>query len=106
MHSLSEILTNTSKVPTNGTNGLKLNKTNGFRSIDLVIVEAGSVINSDPNYYKWYCRMAHKLGPKRFLELAREAIVDGKNPKRLFTYLLKKNTQAEHTHGKSQENVT
>ena len=64
------------------------------------------VNTTDPNYYKWYCRMAHKLGPKRFLELAREAIVDGKNPKRLFTYLLKKNTQAEHTHGKSQENVT
>lgn len=89
MEHLSNILskTNISQPMVN-----KKTKTNGYKTTDLVLVEAGDVINPDPNYYKWYCRKAFRLGPERFLQLASVARADGKDPKRLFTYLLVKNT--------------
>lgn len=42
-----------------------------------------------PDYFKWYCKMFNRIGEDIFRGLAKEARA-GENPKRYFSYLLKK----------------
>jgi len=43
----------------------------------------------NPQYKAWYCKRFYALGRDRVLELAALARGDGKDPKKLFSYLLK-----------------
>ncbi len=38
----------------------------------------------------WYCKVWYKIGRERFGILASQARADGKDPKKLFSYLLRK----------------
>lgn len=92
MHKLSNVLSKTNKYQTNITNSLN-NYNISYRTTDLVIIEAGNVINPNPNYRKWYCRKAYKLGRQKFLDLASTARADNDyekypTPQKLFTHLL------------------
>jgi hypothetical protein len=40
-------------------------------------------------YREWYCKMFYEIGRERFATLAAQARADGKNPARLFSFLLK-----------------
>lgn len=43
----------------------------------------------NPEFRAWYCREFYRLGVERVLALASQARVDGKDPSKLFSYLLK-----------------
>lgn len=55
---------------------------------DLVIREVGDLINQ--KFLAWYKHMYYLLGRERFFTIASVARADGKDPKRLFSTLLKK----------------
>ncbi len=43
-----------------------------------------------PRFYKWYCKAWYDIGREKFHQLASQARVDGKDPARLFSSLIKK----------------
>lgn len=45
----------------------------------------------DPNYTKWFAKRFYTLKPEIIARCASEARVDGRDSKRLFSYLIKKN---------------
>lgn len=45
---------------------------------------------TNPQFRGWYCKMFYKLGRAEVLKIASIAKADGKDPKRLFSMLLKK----------------
>lgn len=70
-------------------------------------IDNSSIVNSDkidralektadlmePSYKKWFAKAAIQLGPDRYLGIAADAR-EGKHPKRLFVYLIKRATWA------------
>lgn len=57
---------------------------------DLLYDDLKDLVNDQ--FKAWYMKCFYKLGRKRVLELAGEAMADGKESKKLFSYLLKKET--------------
>ena len=55
---------------------------------DLLFDELSDLVN--PSFRAWYCKQFYKLGNQRVLQLASQARADGKNPKKLFSHLLKR----------------
>ena len=55
---------------------------------DILFSELGELVSDE--FRAWYIKCFYKLGREKTLELASQALVDGKNKKRLFSYLLKK----------------
>ncbi len=43
-----------------------------------------------PQFKAWYCKVWYKIGRERFAVLASQARADGKDPRKLFSYLLRK----------------
>lgn len=60
------------------------------RRIDTALEKTADLID-DENYKKWFAKQAIRLGPDRYLGLARDAR-EGKQPARLFVYLLRSTT--------------
>ena len=44
----------------------------------------------DPSYKKWFASRFYSISPEMVERAASEARVDGKNPKKLFVFLIKK----------------
>lgn len=42
------------------------------------------------NFYKWHCKVWYQIGRDKYSLLAAQARADGKNPAKLFSYLLNK----------------
>lgn len=85
------ISTGTSKyIPTDISTGINKKYDNDFLYEDLA-----DLVNDQ--YRAWYCQSFYKLGKDLSLRLASTARADGKNPRNLFSYLLKKelNKQTE-----------
>lgn len=55
---------------------------------DLLYEELNTLVNDQ--FKSWYMKCFYKLGKQKVLELAGEAMADGKEAKKLFSYLLKK----------------
>lgn len=83
MQSLANVLRNTNKYRTTEIN--KYNKPSSYKTTDLLIAEVTDLIN--PDYQKWHCRTAFKLGREKYLKLASIARADGRDPKRYFSLL-------------------
>ena len=97
--SVSEILTNTMGNTTTG-----LNKYNNIKHSCLITpdYESSQYLDvtylldyladlTNPKFRKWYCKVFHKLGRARVMELASLAKQEGREPKKLFSLLLKQN---------------
>lgn len=55
---------------------------------DILFGELHDLVSDE--FRAWYIKCFYKLGRQKTLELASQALVEGKNKKRLFSYLLKK----------------
>lgn len=64
---------------------------NKYSEIDLLYNDLQDLVNS--KFKSWYCGMFYKLGKSKVLDLASQARCDGKNSKKLFSYLLKKEVE-------------
>jgi hypothetical protein len=64
----------------------------GFREVDALYAEVIPLVNE--KFHDWYCKVFHRLGREKVLQLAAEAKADGirGDPKRLFSALLTKAT--------------
>jgi len=86
--SVSEVLNNTTV-----TTGNKLNPTvtvvgTKYKLADELFDNLSDLVN--PEFRAWYCQRFHALGRDKVLVLASQARNDGLNPRKLFSYLLKK----------------
>lgn len=57
------------------------------RRVDAALENTADLI--DENYKKWFAKQAIRLGPDRYMGIARDAR-EGKQPARLFVWLLRK----------------
>lgn len=57
--------------------------------VDHLLIKHSELI--DPLYIKWFAGRFYSLGAERVDRCASEAKADGKNPRRLFAFLVKKN---------------
>lgn len=57
---------------------------------DYLYEELTSLVGAIPDLKAWYIKRFYALGNDKILQLASIAKSDGKNPQRLFTYLLNK----------------
>lgn len=55
---------------------------------DLLFTELSELVSDE--FRAWYIKCFYKLGREKTLELASQALTEGKNKKKLFSYLLKK----------------
>lgn len=82
-----------STVPT-GFNKVKTTDTTGTSKYtkrydaDELFDQLSELVN--PTYRAWYCKMFYQLGKNRVMELASVAKADGKEPRKLFSLLLKR----------------
>ena len=88
--SVSEVITNTSNSYSNS-NLTKLNNSNSTVNVTSVFSNLSDVIPDD-DYKPFYVKRHKELGTTRFVELANKARAGGKDPKRLFFWMLKHNT--------------
>ena len=56
---------------------------------DALFDQYQDLVNAE--FRKWYCKMFYKIGAERVVQLASLARADGKNPRKYFSYLLRKN---------------
>lgn len=54
---------------------------------DVLYQELSDLVN--PSFRAWYCKKFYQLGKDKTLELASIARADGREPKKLFSYLLR-----------------
>jgi hypothetical protein len=54
---------------------------------DILFSELSDLVN--PQFKAWYCRRFYLLGREKVLQFASQARVDGKNPPKLFSHLIK-----------------
>lgn len=97
MQSLNHIIKDTT-VTTVTTGINKVNTTvNNCTTVDVdnLYEELKPLVND--SFKPWYCQKFYKIGVGRTLELASIAKADGKNPARLFSYLLKLETNNNST---------
>lgn len=80
----------TVKQPTTGLNKLEGRK---YHDIDLLYNELSDLVND--KFKAWYCSAFFKLGREKVLNLASVAKADGKDPVKLFSHLLQKETGVE-----------
>lgn len=59
-----------------------------YLETDLLYEDLSSLVNSQ--FKAWYCSRFYALGRERVLILASQARADGKDPVKLFSYLLRK----------------
>lgn len=75
---------------------------NNISTTDTTVKEGGKYFEADAlfdqyqdlvnaEFRKWYCKMFYKIGSERVVQLASLARADGKNPRKYFSYLLRKN---------------
>lgn len=74
----------------NNSNSTVTSKLNSTVSTKEVFSNLTDVIPDD-DYMPFYVSQYKRLGAKRFVELANKARAGGKNPMRLFTWMLKNN---------------
>lgn len=55
---------------------------------DLLFSELGDLVSDE--FRAWYIKCFYSIGRKKTLELASQAITEGKDKKKLFSFLLKK----------------
>ena len=60
---------------------------------DILFTELKDLVSDD--FRAWYIKCFYKLGRTRTLELASQALVESKDKKKLFSYLLKKEAGSE-----------
>jgi len=84
-----EIL-NTTLNSYSNSNLTKLNNSNSTVTVSSVFSNLTDVIPDD-DYKPFYVKRYNDLGCKRFVELANKARAGGKDPKRLFFWMLKNN---------------
>lgn len=85
-----ESLQSTLRQQYSNSNLTKLNNSNSTVSCKEVFSNLTDVIPDD-DYMPFYVSQFKRLGAKRFVELANKARAGGKNPMRLFTWMLKNN---------------
>lgn len=96
MQSVNEVVHRNYQLIPTGKNKLKTTGTTDTATKydnDHLYEMLGDVVDTDPNWRKWYCREFYRLGKDRVLQLAAIARADGKNPRRYFSHLLKANTK-------------
>lgn len=71
-------------------------KTNS-QLVDILLMDCENLI--EPEYQKWFARKFYDLDESTVRQLASEAKADGKNPKRLFCYLINKAAQRRQPTG-------
>lgn len=85
---IGEVLSNNCQLST----GLNLKPTDNCQltteEVDLLLNEMSSLISEQ--FKPWYALTFRTLGKEKVYELASVAKADGKNPARLFSYLIKK----------------
>lgn len=57
-------------------------------TVDQLLIEYSALI--EPQFAKWFAKCFYTMQPEVVHKLASEAKVDGKYPKRLFAYLVRK----------------
>lgn len=82
---MEKLLTNYQLVST-GKSNLIPTDTNWYEN-DFLFKELSDLVN--PTFKAWYCKRFYALGKERTLQLASIARADGKEPRRLFSRLLK-----------------
>lgn len=73
---------------------VKTNKTNcqSVATVDQLLIKHAELIEQP--YAKWFAKRFYSISPEIVDRLASEARADGKNPARLFSYLIKKYAQS------------
>lgn len=70
-----------------------------YFEIDLLYEDLNDLVND--KFKAWYCQVFYKLGRDKVLRLASEARADGKDPVKLFSHLLAKESGIKHAAQKS-----
>lgn len=89
-----ESLQSTLRQQYSNSNLTKLNNSNSTVNSTVSCKEVFSNLTDvipDDDYMPFYVSQFKRLGAKRFVELANKARASGKNPMRLFTWMLKNN---------------
>lgn len=89
-----ESLQSTLRQQYSNSNLTKLNNSNSTVNSTVSCKEVFSNLTDvipDDDYMPFYVSQFKRLGAKRFVELANKARAGGKNPMRLFTWMLKNN---------------
>ena len=68
---------------------------NKYYDVDKLYEQLSDLVND--KFKRWYCKQFYSLGIERTLELASLARSDGKDPKRLFSHLIKSKKQPKTT---------
>lgn len=66
-------------------------KTLDLEASNKLYMELSDLVNE--NFKLWYLKMFNRLGYQQVLHLASQARADGKNPRKLFSFLLKGSRQ-------------
>jgi hypothetical protein len=86
---LSTIITNRKNVVAQTTGQLD-SKKEKYKEIDLLYESVKELCND--KFRLWYCKQFNVIGRERVLNLASEARADGKDPQKLFSHLITKET--------------
>lgn len=86
--SVSSILTNTIEQLATGVNKSKPIDNCNAAEADQLFNMLPNLVN--PQFKAWYCQQFYRLTRGRVMELAALAQADGKDPRKLFSYLLKR----------------
>lgn len=89
--SVAEILTNTKQTTAvaTGINNLNTTATDNCTPMqaDELFVHLQDLVN--PQFKAWYCQQFHGLTRTKVIQIAAQAKADGKDPRKLFSFLLK-----------------
>lgn len=78
------------RAQTAGTTGLKNRTGKSYMEVNILYEDLGSLVND--KFKAWYCSVFFKIGRERVMLLASQARADGKDPVKLFSHLLQKET--------------
>lgn len=84
--SVSEVLSSTRQLVSTGINKSKPTDTNWYEN-DHLFNQLSDLVN--PEFRAWYCKRFYAIGKERVLVLASQARADGKEPRKLFSKLIK-----------------
>lgn len=88
--SVAEVLNNTTTVQlAAGVNNLNQLATDNctFKEANELLKILSDLVNTQ--FKRWYCKQFYRLGRTRVMEIAALAHADGKDPQKLFSFLLK-----------------
>jgi hypothetical protein len=85
--SVAEVITNTTEQLTTGVNKHKTTDNCTVDEADQLFSLLPELVNQ--KFKAWYCKQFYKMNRTKVMELAALATADGKDPRKLFSFLLK-----------------